>query len=243
MRMTNHDHFGFFLRLAIVLAFAGALLAQSAPDKILVVNGKTIASAIRQIDGHSYIDIETLAQVTNGSVTIEPNRIVLTIPTPNPGADAAAAGANAAAVSAAAAQFALAQQAFSRGFATAAISDLAEMREWRGAVGAMVTYGMAVSDAWARNYQERVQEGLAQAAVAATTDADHDALGLLQNESAQLATWANGIIAARQELNGSATVDPNALQNDRVLARIQSCSQFLNSMLVSGAFADDASCH
>jgi hypothetical protein len=29
-----------------------------------------------QVDGHSYIDIETLAQITNESVKFEPNQIV-----------------------------------------------------------------------------------------------------------------------------------------------------------------------
>jgi len=58
-----------------------------------------------------------------------------------------------------------------------------------------------------------------------------------------MTNWANGVIAARQALNGAATVDPNALQNDTAYAKIRSCSQFLNSMIVSGAFNDDPSCH
>jgi hypothetical protein len=134
-------------------------------------------------------------------------------------------------------------QGLSRGFAAAAIGSLAEMREWRGATTAMITYGMAVSDTLAESYRDQVQEGLAQAGVAAVTDDDRNALGLLQGEFAQLGNWASTVLAARRELNGKMTVDPNALQNDSALAKIQACGQFLNSMLVSGAFADDASCH
>jgi hypothetical protein len=78
--MNRPDNFRFILLFGFVLLLAGVLLGQSTPDKILVVNGRTAGAAIRQIDGRSYIDIETLAQITNGVVTVEPNRIVLTIP-------------------------------------------------------------------------------------------------------------------------------------------------------------------
>jgi hypothetical protein len=44
-------------------------------------------------------------------------------------------------------------------------------------------------------------------------------------------------------MNGDKTMDPNALQNDPALAKIITCSRFLNSMLVSGTFADNSSCN
>jgi hypothetical protein len=223
------------LRLAIVPLFAGVLFAQSTPEKILVVNGKTIGPAVRELDGHSYVDIDTLAQAMSGNVTVEPNRVLLAIPMP------VAAAASSPSAQAQQAQFS--PRGLSRGFAAAAIGSLAEMREWRGATAAMITYGMAVSDTLAQAYRDQVQEGLAQAGVAATTEEDHNALLLLQDESDKLTSWANGVLAARQALNGKATVDPNALQNDPALAKIGACGQFLNTMLVSGSFADDASCH
>jgi hypothetical protein len=235
--MKSQGKLRFFLRLAIVPVFAGALFAQSTPDKILVVNGKTIGPAVRNMDGHSYVDIDTLAQAMSGNVTVEPNRVLLSIPVQVVTAPATAASQSA--------QQQTPQEArgLSRGFAAAAIGNLAEMREWRGATTAMITYGMAVSDNLAQSYRDQVQEGLAQAGVAAATDEDRNALSLLQNESAQLANWANTVLAARHELNAKTTLDPNALQNDSALAKIQACGQFLNSMLVSGAFADNANCH
>src|SRR4029077_14266824 len=117
------------------------------------------------------------------------------------------------------------QQVISRDFASAAIAELAEMREYRGTIRAMITYGLAVSDAWAQNYQEQVLVGLRQAEVAATTDADRNALQLLHNEVDKLNTCASGVYAARQALNGASTVDPNALQNDQALAKIRGCGQ------------------
>ena len=94
--INKHGNFRFFLPLGFVLALAGVLFAQSAPNKILVVNGKSAGPAVRQIDGRSYVDIETLAQVANGVVTIERHRIVLTIPASDSGATASPAPANAA---------------------------------------------------------------------------------------------------------------------------------------------------
>ena len=275
--MNKHAGFRFFLPLGFVLTLAGVLFAQSAPNKskildknkILVVNGKSAGPVVRKIDGRSYVDIETLAEVTNGVVTIERHRIVLTIPASDSGdtacaaptstdpadagaapdsappADAAPVATAAADVSAAPARTGPAQppQGLSRDFASAGIAALAEMREMQGAIRAMITYGLGVSDTWTRNGQGRVMIGLRQAQVAATTEDDQLALHLLQNEADKLESWADSVFAARQVLNGAKTVDPNALQNDPALAKIRSCGQFLSSMLVSGAFADDGSCH
>jgi hypothetical protein len=243
--MNKHGNFRFFLPLGFVLALAGVLFAQSASNKILVVNGKSAGPAIRQIDGRSYVDIETLAEVTNGVVTIERHRIVLTIPASDSDASDSDGTDSGATASAAPANAPPAQppQGLSRDFASAAIAELAEMREMRGAIRAMITYGLAVSDTWTQDDQGRVMTGLRQAEVAAATEDDQHALQLLQNEADKLTSWADRVFAARQKFNGAMTVDPNAFQNEPALAKIRSCGQFLNAMLASGAFADDGSCH
>ncbi len=257
--MNKHGNFRFLLPLGFVLALAGVLFAQSTPtkNKILVVNGKSAGPAVRQIDGRSYVDIQTLAEVTNGVVTIERHRILLTIPASDSGATAGDAPATTAPADAPPVATAPADasappartapaappQGLSREFASAAIAALAEMREMRGALRTMITYGLAVNDTWAQEDQGRVMTGLRQAQVAATTDDDQHALQLLENEANKLTSWADGVFAARQALNGPMTLDPNAVQNDPALAKIRTCGQFLNAMLVSGAFADDPNCH
>jgi hypothetical protein len=321
--MNKHHNFKFCVRLGFFLVFAGSLSAQNTPNKTLVVNGKAVDAPVLQIGGHSYIDVESLAQVTNGTVFIEPNRVVLTIPVakstaaprvadtvaaqpatattvavaapaattavavtapapapavtasgepvpidgPAPAQPAATAtvpaatpaDASAPAAAAAAAATAVAATAtaapvdapapvqppsgLSRAFAVSAIAALADLREWRGAVSAMITHGLAISDEWAQGYRDEAQANLGKAEVAARTDDDRNALALLQNEAGSLTAWWDGVLAARQDLNGATTIDPDALKNDTALAKIRTCSQFLNSMLVSGAFSDDASCH
>ncbi|HXN17987.1 MAG TPA: hypothetical protein VN875_06615 [Candidatus Binatus sp.] len=295
--MKNVSNFQILIWVGLVLALAGTLFAQSSSDKVLVINGKTVDSGLIQIGGRSYVDVETLAQLTNGSFVVDPHRVVLNIPVgnapaatpavatapvasvtvPATAAPAAAAtvpvtaapaaktaadpataevtapngGAPASASAAAAANEAAAETAapappakgISRQFASVAIATLADMREWRGAISAMISHGLAVSDAWAAGYRDQAQADLAQAEVAATTDDDRSALQLLRNEESNLESWWNTVLGHRQDLNGSSTIDPDALKNDPMLAKIRSCSQFLNPMLVSGAFSDNSACH
>jgi len=250
---VGRDNLRTILSFGLLLAVAGALLAQDTPeqgtpaksDKMFVVNGKTLDAQVVDIDGRSYVDVDSLtqiAQITNGSITVEPNRIVLTIPaaTPNaPGNAPGTASANAPAETAPPPEV----HGLSKGFVTVAIGDLAEMREWRGATATMITYGLAVSAAWASSYHDRAQDGLTQATVAAATDDDREALGLLKNEFDMLAGWSAATLASRQALNGAQTIDPNTLQNDQTLAKIDTCGGFLSGMLLGGTFSDNASCH
>jgi hypothetical protein len=81
--MKTHFKYRRILTLGFVLLLAGALSAQRSPNKKLLVNGKSTSTVVLQVDGHSYIDIETLALITNGLVQFEPNQVVLTIPNSN----------------------------------------------------------------------------------------------------------------------------------------------------------------
>jgi hypothetical protein len=232
--VKSRRYLQFGISCAIVLSLAGALLGQDPRLRVLVVNGKTVGAILVVIDGHSYVDVETLAKFTNAAITIEPTRIALTIPGPGGETGPATATAGVPPQS---------SQELSKNFAVAAIAEVAEMREWRGAIGTMITYGLAVSGQWAAGYQDQVQVGLGQAASAATTEGDRDTLQLLRNETAQLTSWAAGVSADRKNLNGAQGLDPNALHNDPAMAKITACSHFLNAMLVTGSFSDDASCH
>ena len=227
--MSNHPSLRFVLYLALVLTLSGMLFAQST-SKILVVNGKIAGPGVRQINGRLYVDLETLAQATNAVFTVEPRRIVLNIPP----SDAGAASTDDSAQN---------SQRLSRDFSSAAIAALSAMREWRVAVRAMILYGLAVSDSWVQTYHRQTLDALEQAAVAASTEADKNALQLLRNEADMMTAWANQVEADRQQLNGEKVVDPNALKDDQTLAKIQKCNQFLNSMVLSGTFNDDPNCH
>lgn len=218
--------FGFVI-FGFALLLGGVLLAQRAPDKRLFINGKSTNVAVLQLNGHSYIDVETVAQITNGSVKFGPNQVALTIP--NTDFDAGSQQDSA--------------RLLSKDFASSAISTVAEMKEWKGTLGTLVKFGLAVDDSWAQVYHERVQESLQQTSIAASTNADRSALQLLNNQFANLAKWESVVIAERQNLNGARTVAPDSLQNDPVLAKFSNCGRFLIGMLGSGIFADSPSCN
>ncbi len=221
----------------LIFVFAGILFAQTKPNRALIVNGKQQGSVV-QMNGHAYIDVETVAQLMNGSVTLEPNRVVLSFPEPQP-AEAQASPPEPEQPS----QPPAPSGSLTRNFASMAIAELAEMREWRGAVGTILTYGVPVVGTWPQDYQNRVQYNLDQVSIAASTPGDGDAMQLLQNEFSNLSRWANDVVSARQAMNATNSVRPDALQSDPNLAKIANCSRFLSSMLVSGTFADDQSCH
>jgi len=208
-----------------VFSFVAVLFAQGPSDKKLLVNGKNTGVTVLQADGRFYVDVETLARITRGTVTVEPTQVVLTIPRAN--SDASSPQTT---------------DVLSKEFVDAAIVALAEMKEWKGALTTMITYGLAVDGLWAQTYREQTETSLTQATVAASTNADRSALQLLSNEFAHLAKWESDVLADRKALNGAETVDPNALQDDPALTRISNCGRFLNKMLVGRTFADNPSC-
>ncbi len=227
--MKNPGKLPYIVLFGFILSLAGMLLAQSTPDRTLFVNGKS-AGTVVQIGGRSYLDIDTVAQIMNGTVTVEANRILLVVPGGGPVQNSNAGPPQH-------------PQGLSKEFARPAIAELAEMREWRGAVGAILAYGSPVVGTWPQDYHDRVEASLQLAAVAASTAADQDALQLVRNEFGNLSQWTNDVVSARQSLDATKSVNPTAMQNDPLLAKITSCSSFLGSMLVSGVFADNPSCH
>jgi hypothetical protein len=219
------------LGLGIILS-VGETVAQDKPLRTLVVNGRTVDTAVVEVEGRSYVDIEGLAQIIGGSVNFEPNQITLTLPEPAPAATPA--DASAAAPPGA--------DDMSKQFQQLAVFTLAEMREWRGAISAVVTSGVPVVGTWPDDYHDRDGNDLLQATLAASTVQDNQAVQLLQQEYALLTDWANQVLSERKALDAARSIDPNTLQSDQALAKISKCGQFLSSMIVGGNFYDDSSC-
>jgi hypothetical protein len=127
--MKNPGKLPYLVLLGMILTLAGMLLAQSTPDRTLFVNGKSVGT-VTQIGGRSYLDLDTVAQIMNGTVTVEPNRILLVTTGREPGPNSLAPPP--------------VPQGLSKEFAHSAVAELWEIREWRGAVGAIRYYGLPV---------------------------------------------------------------------------------------------------
>ena len=212
------------LSLGLILSVSETV-AQDTPARTLIVNGKRVEAGVVLVEGRSYVDIEGLAKGLGGSVTFEADQIALTIPGPPPSSAPETA------------------EGMSKEFQKIAVFTLAEMREWRGAIGTVVTSGMPVVGTWSQDYHDRIEADLTQTTLAASSEPDRQALQLLHQEFALLTGWAENVLAERKALNAARTIDPNSLQNDQSLAKISKCGQFLSSMIVSGTFSDDSSCH
>lgn len=216
--------------VALSLMFAGDTFAQNPPEKkTLVVNGRIAAGAVVQIDGHSYMDVDTFARIMNATASYEPGRVILTVPAADAGAkpERTAPG-------------------LSNGFAKAGITQLAEMREWKAAIASAIRSGVAGGNwlgPWLSDYRGRAEGSLSQTSLAAETESDQKALQLLKNEFTYLGEWDSNTQATIHSLNAEQTINPAAAQNDPLLAKISECGNFLTVMLVGGEFADSTSCH
>jgi hypothetical protein len=217
-------------------ATGGLTMPQVAPERTLIVNGKPVTGAVRELQGRTYVDLQMLSQALGGTLTFDADRITLVVP-------AAGAGSGPAMSQQRAGSQPPPSEHLSVTFRAAAITALGEMRQWQGAVESIITYGVPVVGSWPQDYRDRAESGINQAKVAAQTDEDRSALLLLQNDFANLRGWSDTVVAERKNLNAARFVDPNALKNDTALAKITDCSRFLGSMISGGVFSDNASCH
>jgi hypothetical protein len=226
--------------LTLLLLCGGIALAQTAPERTLVVNGKPMAGGVAEVQGRTYVDLQMLSQALGGTLTIEPDKITLAVNTTPASATGSSAGTGnaprAAGVSAG-------NDHLSVNFRSAGVTALGGMRQWQGAVESVIRYAVPVVGTWPQDYRDQVDSSINQAKVFAYTDEDRSALQLLQNDFANLRDWSDAVVTERTNLNASRFVDPDALKKDTALAKISECSRFLAGMFGSGVYSDSPSCH
>src|ERR1700692_1194288 len=124
------------------LTFIGLLIASglgfSQADQqsgTLTVSGHSGQAPVTQINGRSYVAIDALARLMNGSLGYQGSHIILTVPS----AGSAAAGVPPGQP---------ANSGFSKGFLNAAIETMSDIREWRSALLNAVQNGFPVTEPW-----------------------------------------------------------------------------------------------
>lgn len=223
------------LRLtALLLAFTGSALAQSQQQpKVLVIKGHSGQAEIIQKDGRAYVDLQSLVEMANATLSFRANRVVMSLPTSNvspPSPEPPPPPAD--------------SSSLSRGFMKASIEEFATMREWASTLGYAIRNGYQVTEAWAANYREQAANNLRLAAAAASTDADRNALQLLTNEFEAVRRWSDRLVQEKKSMDTAKyALSENALRDDPLSQKIITCGRFLASMLGSGTFQDDSSCH
>jgi hypothetical protein len=233
-------------RLFVAGLMSGLALFLAAPGEsqtvqqsgTLFVNGRPGEAAVIQAGGRSYVDVEGLAHLTNGTLSFSGNRIVLTLPMPGGGAGTPAPpAAQAAAPSPPPPP---APQGFSRDFVRAGIEAGAEIREWRSALETAVRYGFPPGDTWINRYSGAAATALSLASAAASTDDDRKAFQLLNNVYNNMQALSTKMLSARKNMN---YIAPDALQNDPLDQQILACGQGLHAMAATGRYQDVSACH
>ncbi|HTC94690.1 MAG TPA: hypothetical protein VK699_14715 [Terriglobales bacterium] len=228
----NSESKAWWLVFALILYFSGSALAQeNVQNEAFVINGVQGEAKILQIEGHKYIDINELARITNGSLSLQENRLILTLPV---------SGGSLADI---ASQSSDAEPGFSRHFMRAGIEATASMREWRSTLALLIRNGYPVGNEML-SYSGRARDRLILAAAEVATPSDRSGFQLLSNEFQNLSAWSNGLVNAQNSASaGEYVMSDDALNNDSMFQKISQCDEFLGPMLASGNFEDNAACH
>lgn len=212
--------------LTMVLILAGPAFSQTVrKESTLAVSGQQGQAAIVQMDGKSYVEIESLARLLKGSLSFSENQVKLTLPT-EPGT---AASANVSA-----------QTGLSKGFVRAAIETLSTLSAWRGVMVDNIQHSYPFDATWFTSYIAEANKNLGLAGVAASTEADRSALQLLSAELDNMQALTNTVLDNLRTMHYMA---PGYLDDNALGQKVVRCEHFIASMVASGQFADDGSCH
>jgi hypothetical protein len=197
------------------------------------IQGYTGRANVIRLQGRALVDVHDLARITKGTLSIEEDRIILTL-APSDASEPAHDTAR--------------KYGFSPAFTRAAIEAMASIREWGGTLQVVVENGYPVGKAMAGNsiraYEGRAADRIALAAAAASTESDHRGLELLTNEFNNLRAWAESFVDARNDMRAvNLTTSEHPLKDDDEAQKMMHCGQFLAQMFAGGTFEDDAACH
>jgi hypothetical protein len=213
--------------VAVAVALPTLALSQVARQtRTLVVNGHSGETAIVEIEGRSYVELEVLVRIANGSLRFNGNQISVTLPAGANGSEHASATP-------------AANPGFSKEFLRAGIEQMAVIREWRIALTNAIERGYPVTEDWVGAYRSQATQNLRLASVAASTDADRNAVRLLGSELNNMNKLNQRFLDANQSMTYVAT---DALKGDPLDQKIVNCGHSLAAMASSGQFVDDGSC-
>jgi hypothetical protein len=218
--------------LIVSLMFAALAAAQSEQRQTVVINGHTGEIIVYQISGKSFVDLESLVRIANGSVSFQRNQIVLTFPSAQPTNSTVATTAPEPVTT-----------GMSTDFMKAALQTLSVTTDWTNTLAYAAQRGVPGDGSRLVVFHGRATEALRLAQVAASSPSDQNALQLLTNHVNAVQNWNDTLVSQRKSMDtGQYSMTPNSMQSDPAYQKITACSKFLSTMLPSGQFQDDSSC-
>ena len=225
--MRNKIWCGCLILLVLFIVSRLALTQTVQQSRTLIVNGRSGEVKVMAIDGRSYVDLESLAHIANGTLGFSGKQITLTLPVARTASVAAPPSPPA-------------NSGFSKAFLRAGIEEMALIREWRSALVNSIENNFPIQEDWVERYSGQAATSLGLASVAASTDSDRSAAQLVSNEFDNMKALSVQLLAERKSMQH---VSPENLKDDPLNQKILTCARSLASMAVGGQFADDASCH
>jgi hypothetical protein len=219
------------IKIAVVAVLLTALLmlpamgSSQTPQKAntFTIAGHAGEAQLLQVNGKSYVEIETLARLTQGTLSFKANQTTLTLPSSNSGRQASAPHAKA---------------GFSTAFIQAGIEEMSVIREWRIAIVNAVQNNTPVSEDWVAAHHRLADKNLSLASSSASTDDDHSALPQLTAEFNNMQKLSELYLAMRKQASFISPDNFDISLEDQIL----SCARGFVSMTESHEFQDQASC-
>jgi len=203
------------------------VLGISQGSQTLILSGHEGSVPVTQTNGRTYVEVEALARLANGSVSFHGSQVVLTLPAGSGGSAESAPQLPAA-------------SGFSKGFLRAGIEAMATIREWHSALASAIENSYPITQDWLSPYQGQAGTNLRLAQVAITTDDDKSAFQLLSRVFQKMKQLNDKYVAAKANMS---YIAPNSLQRDELNQSIVSCGKALAAMAANGQFSDTTSCH
>lgn len=216
---------GSLTKLAVLLVLPIAAAAQQSGT--LTIAGQAGQAPLVRINGKSYVDVESLARLTGGSLRFQGSQTILALPRP----------ASATAVPAPQPEK---QPQLSAGYLQAEIEELTQIREWRAALVNAIQNNYPVTDNWVGGLRRSADAKLQLAAAAATTEPDQRAALLLQNEFTNMQQMSDQFLALHTKAN---YIPPDSFEHNSLDDKILGCQRALAAMAASKQYQDEASCH
>jgi len=178
-----------WLILLVLFIVPGLALTQTVQQsRTLIVNGQSGQVKVMAIDGRSYVDLESLAHIANGTLGFSGKQITLTLPVARTASVAEPPSPPA-------------NSGFSKAFLRAGIEEMALIREWRSALVNSIENNYPIQEDWVESYRGRASTSLGLASVAASTDSDRSAVQLLSNEFDNMKALSVRLLAERKMMH------------------------------------------
>jgi len=213
------------LSTALLIWSQSSLAQAPAAAHSLTVTGHAGTVPVIPVGGKSYVSVEDLARLTQGSLTFSGDQILLTLSGPPTDAPAPVPAA---------------PRGFSRPFLQAAIEDMAIVREWRITIVNAIQGNYPIREDWVSEQRRKAAKNLALVSAAISTDDDRSAYPLLAGEFANVQKYSDAFLAAR---GAAQYIDPSSVDNDPLNQQILTCGRALQAMAAANKFQDEPACH